>query len=159
MLLKSSGGGVIVGALCVLKMLYSYSHSSDFVHAFLYSFNYAMGFVMIHLMNFTLATKQPAMTAATMARVLSEGRNTKKNYIDFAHLVSKLFRSQFIAFVGNVLLSFPVALIIIYGLEIIFKQNLAIDKSSKLLLDLDPIHSKAIFHACIAGFFLLFRVL
>ena len=118
-----------------------------------------MGFVMIYLMNFTLATKQPAMTAATMARVLSEGRNTKKNYIDFAHLVSKLFRSQFIAFVGNVLLSFPVALIIIYGLEIIFKQNLAIDKSSKLLLDLDPIHSKAIFHACIAGFFLLFRVL
>ena len=114
---------------------------------------------MIYLMNFTLATKQPAMTAATMARVLSEGRNTKKNYIDFAHLVSKLFRSQFIAFVGNVLLSFPVALIIIYGLEIIFKQNLAIDKSSKLLLDLDPIHSKAIFHACIAGFFLLFRVL
>ena len=110
-------------------------------------------------MNFTLATKQPAMTAATMARVLSEGRNTKKNYIDFAHLVSKLFRSQFIAFVGNVLLSFPVALIIIYGLEIIFKQNLAIDKSSKLLQDLDPIHSKAIFHACIAGFFLLFRVL
>ncbi|MCL1668532.1 site-specific recombinase [Elizabethkingia ursingii] len=154
MLLKSSGGGVIVGALCVLKMLYSYSHSSDFVHAFMYSFNYAMGFVMIYLMNFTLATKQPAMTAATMARVLSEGRNTKKNYIDFAHLVSKLFRSQFIAFVGNVLLSFPVALIIIYGLEIIFKQNLAIDKSSKLLQDLDPIHSKAIFHACIAGFFL-----
>ena len=71
MLLKSSGGGVIVGALCVLKMLYSYSHSSDFVHAFMYSFNYAMGFVMIYLMNFTLATKQPAMTAATMARVLS----------------------------------------------------------------------------------------
>ena len=29
---------------------------------------------MIYLMNFTLATKQPAMTAATMAKVLSEGK-------------------------------------------------------------------------------------
>ena len=55
-------------------------------------FNYAMGFIMIYLMNFTLVTKQPAMTAATMAKVLSEGKNNSKNYLDFAHLVSKLFR-------------------------------------------------------------------
>lgn len=150
---KASGGGVVVGALCVLKMLYSYIPTSEFAHAFLFSMNYAMGFVMIYLMNFTLATKQPAMTAATMAKVLSEG-NSRNTYIDFAHLVSQLFRSQFIAFVGNVLLSFPVALIIIYGLEILFKQNFAFDKSSKLLHDLDPIQSKAILHASIAGFFL-----
>ena len=57
MLKKASGGGIIVGALCVLKMLYSYFPGSDFYHAFLYSFNYAMGFIMIYLMNFTLATK------------------------------------------------------------------------------------------------------
>lgn len=154
MFLKASGGGVIVGALCVLKMLYGYIEGSDFSHAILYAFNYAMGFVMIYLMNYTLATKQPAMTAATMAKVLSEGENSKKNYQDFAHLVSKLFRSQFIAFIGNVLLAFPVALAIVYGLDVIFKQNFATEKAAKLLNDLDPINSKAIFHACIAGFFL-----
>jgi len=150
---KASGGGVIVGALCVLKMLYSYIPASDFAHAFLFSMNYAMGFVMIYLMNFTLATKQPAMTAATMAKVLSEG-NGRNTYIEFAHVVSQLFRSQFIAFVGNVLLSFPVAMIIIYGLEILFKQNFAFEKSNKLLYDLNPFESKAILHACIAGVFL-----
>lgn len=150
---KASGGGVIVGALCVLKMLYSYIPASDFAHAFLFSMNYAMGFVMIYLMNFTLATKQPAMTAATMAKVLSEG-NGRNTYIEFAHVVSQLFRSQFIAFVGNVLLSFPVSLLIIYGLEILFKQNFAFDKSNKLLYDLDPFQSKAILHASIAGVFL-----
>lgn len=154
MLLKASGGGIIVGFLCVLKMLYSYAPGSDFLHAALYSFNYAMGFVMIYLMNFTLATKQPAMTAATMAQVLSEEKNTKKNYRDFAHLVSKLFRTQFIAFMGNVLLAFPVALLIIYGLEVLLNQNMAVAKSGKLIKDLDPVHSKAIFHACIAGFYL-----
>ena len=151
---KASGGGVIVGGLCVLKLLYGYIPGSDFSHAFLYAFNYAMGFIMIYLMNYTLATKQPAMTAATMAKVLSEGENTRKNYVDFAHLVSKLFRTQFIAFMGNVLFAFPIALAIIYGMDVIFKQNFAVEKSVKMLKDLDPVQSKAIFHACIAGFFL-----
>lgn len=150
---RASGGGVIVGALCILKMLYSYIPASDFAHALLFSFNYAMGFVMIYLMRFSLATKQPAMTAATMAKVLSEGSG-RSAYMEFAHVVSQLFRSQFIAFVGNVLLSFPVSLAIIYGLEILFKQNFAFEKSGKLLYDLDPFQSKAILHACIAGVFL-----
>ncbi|MFC3158299.1 Site-specific recombinase [Chryseobacterium arachidis] len=154
MFYKASGGGIIVGALCVLKMLYGYIPGSDFSHAFLYSMNYAMGFVMIYLMGFTLATKQPAMTAATMTKVLSEEGNIKSNYTEFAHLVSKLFRSQFIAFVGNVLLSFPVALLIIYGLDVFFSQNLAVERSDRLLKDLDPFRSKAILHASIAGFYL-----
>ncbi|MBW8523535.1 site-specific recombinase [Chryseobacterium chendengshani] len=154
MFYKASGGGIIVGALCVLKMLYGFMPGSDFFHAFLYSLNYAMGFVMIYLMGFTLATKQPAMTAATMTKVLSEQGNTQRNNTEFADLVSKLFRSQFIAFVGNVLLAFPVAMAIIYGLDVFFSQNLAVEKSEKLLKDLDPFNSKAILHACIAGFYL-----
>lgn len=154
MFMKASGGGIIVGALCVLKMLYGFMPGSDFFHAFLYSLNYAMGFVMIYLMGFTLATKQPAMTAATMTKVLSEQGNTKRNNTEFADLVSKLFRSQFIAFVGNVLLAFPVAMAIIYGLDVFFSQNLAVEKSEKLLKDLDPFNSKAILHASIAGFYL-----
>ncbi len=151
---KASGGGVIVGVLCVLKILYSYIPASEFGHAFLYAFNYAMGFIMIYLMGFTLATKQPAMTAATMAKVLSDEKNTRSNYIDFAHLVSKLFRSQFIAFVGNVLWAFPVSLAVIYGLDVIFNDNLASEKSTQLLHDLDPVRSKALLHASIAGFYL-----
>lgn len=154
MFMRASGGGIIVGCLVVLKLFYSSKVGSDFSHAFLYSMNYAMGFIMIYLMNFTLATKQPAMTAATMAKVLSENENTRKNYVDFAHLISKLFRTQFIAFMGNVLLAFPVALAIIYGLDVLFQQNFAAERATKILGDHDPFQSKAIFHACIAGFFL-----
>lgn len=154
MFLKASGGGIIVGCLVVLKLFYGSLPGSDFSHAILYAFNYAMGFIMIYLMSFTLATKQPAMTAATMAKVLSEGENTQKNYVDFAHLVSKVFRSQFIAFMGNVALAFPVALAIIYGLDVLFQQNFAAEKASNILQDHDPFKSKAIFHASIAGFFL-----
>jgi site-specific recombinase len=69
-------------------------------------------------------------------------------------LVSKLFRSQFIAFVGNVLLSFPDCFADYLRTGCIFSQNLAIERSDKLLKDLDPFKSKAILHACIAGFYL-----
>jgi len=84
-------------------MLYGYLNGSEFFHAIMYAFNYAMGFVMIYLMNFTLATKQPAMTAAAMAKAISDEDSSKRNYTEFAHLVSRLVRSQFIAFIGNVL--------------------------------------------------------
>lgn len=151
---NASAGGVVVGVLCVMKMLYSYSESSEFMHAVLYSFNYALGFVTIFLMRFTLATKQPAMTAATMAKVISSEDNTKKNYTDFAHLVAKLIRTQFIAFMGNVLWAFPVSLAIIYGFDVLFQENFAAPKAQKLLQDLNPWESKVILHASIAGVFL-----
>ena len=151
---KASGGGIIVGFLCIFKMMMSYSHGSEFSHAVLYSLNYAFGFIIIYLLGFTLATKQPAMTAATMAKVLSDESSSDKNYKEFANLVAKLSRTQFIAFVGNVLWSFPVALAIIYGMDWFLDKNFAVAKADKLLKDLNPIESKAILHACIAGFFL-----
>ena len=151
---KASGGGIIVGFLCIFKMMMSYSHGSEFSHAVLYSLNYAFGFIIIYLLGFTLATKQPAMTAATMAKVLSDESSSDKNYKEFANLVAKLSRTQFIAFVGNVLWSFPVALAIIYGMDWFRDENFAAAKANKLLKDLNPIESKAILHACIAGFFL-----
>ena len=151
---KASGGGIIVGFLCIFKMMMSYSHGSEFSHAVLYSLNYAFGFIIIYLLGFTLATKQPAMTAATMAKVLSDESSSEKNYKEFANLVAKLSRTQFIAFVGNVLWSFPVALAIIYGMDCFLEKNFAAVKADKLLKDLNPIESKAILHACIAGFFL-----
>ena len=151
---KASGGGIIVGFLCIFKMMMSYSHGSEFSHAVLYSLNYAFGFIIIYLLGFTLATKQPAMTAATMAKILSDESSSEKNYKEFANLVAKLSRTQFIAFVGNVLWSFPVALAIIYGMDWFLEKNFAVAKADKLLKDLNPIESKAILHACIAGFFL-----
>lgn len=151
---KASGGGIIVGFLCIFKMILGSVKGSDFLHAFLYSANYAIGFVIIYLLGFTLATKQPAMTATTMTKVLSDESTTSKNYQEFANLVAKLSRTQFIAFVGNVLWAFPVALGIIHGLDYFLGQNLSAPKSDKLLKDLDPFQSKVILHSCIAGIFL-----
>jgi len=47
-----------------------------------------------------------------------------------------------------------VALAIIYGLDVLLNTNMATAKADTLLKDLNPFESKAILHACIAGFFL-----
>lgn len=152
------GGGFIVGILCIVKVLLSKAEASYFGHAFLYSMNYAIGFIAIYLLGFTLATKQPAMTASALIKaledgVLKQGRDAEK-YKAFAILFARVFRSQFIAFVGNVIMAFPVSLLGIWLIDYFLHYNIAATKWESLLVDLSPIHSLAIFHAAIAGIFL-----
>lgn len=154
MLYSASGGGFVVAILCIFKVLYSKADVSLFGHAFLYSMNYSLGFIAIYLLHFTLATKQPAMTASTLALALKEGLKEKVKYQTFAELFARLFRSQFIAFVGNVFLAFPVALILIFITDLVFGFEIGEYKSYKLLKELDPVLSPALFHAGIAGVYL-----
>jgi site-specific recombinase len=152
------GGGFIVGILCIIKVLLSKVETSYFGHAFLYSMNYAFGFVTIYLLGFTLATKQPAMTAAALIKALEDGalkkgKDTEK-YKAFAILFARVFRSQFIAFVGNVIMAFPVSLLGIWLIDYYLDYNIAATKWKTLVIDLSPIHSLAIVHAAIAGVFL-----
>lgn len=152
------GGGFVVGILCVIKVLLSKVDTSIFGHAFLYSMNYALGFIAIYILGFTLATKQPAMTASALIKALEEGeakqgKKTEK-YNAFAILFARVFRSQFIAFVGNVIMAFPVSLLGIWLIDYAFDYNIAATKWEKLITDISPVHSLAIFHAAIAGVFL-----
>ena len=151
------GGGLIVGILCIIKVLLSAFDTSDFGHAFLYSMNYSFGFITIYVLGFTLATKQPAMTAAALIRALEDGMkkdDSEEKHQGFAMFFARVFRSQFIAFVGNVVMAFPIALLGIWLIDLAFDYNIAQTKWKKLSTDLSPIHSLAIFHAAIAGCFL-----
>lgn len=152
------GGGFIVGILCIIKVLLSKADTSFFGHAFLYSMNYAFGFITIYLLGFTLATKQPAMTASALIKALEEGEikqgKDSEKYKAFAILFARVFRSQFIAFVGNVLMAFPVSLFGIWLIDYTLDYNIAATKWESLLVDLSPIHSLAILHSAIAGVFL-----
>jgi site-specific recombinase len=98
------------------------------------------------------------MTAAKfiqeLKKGLDKGGKSKNKYDDFAIMFAKLFRSQFIAFVGNVLIAFPTALIGIWVIELLVGYTIPEAKADKLITDLSPVHSLAIFHAAIAGIFL-----
>ncbi len=158
MLWSACGGGLIVGIMCIIKLLLGNVETSEFGHAFLYSMNYSIGFIAIYLLGGTLATKQPSMTASALASSLERNVNTNEGiahrYWSFATFVSQVSRSQFIAFIGNIFVAFPIALFLIWGIDKLLTINIAASKWQHLLHDLDPIDSPAIFHASIAGIFL-----
>ncbi|MDY7548230.1 site-specific recombinase [Glaciimonas sp. CA11.2] len=149
---SAAGAGLIIGFMAMMKILYSYLRAAPLVEAFLFSMNYSAGFMLIHVLHFTVATKQPAMTASRIAAGL---HSTDSRHIDIDSLVDlivKVFRTQFIAVTGNLLMVFPVAYLISVGWVHLFGHHLVTpDKAQHLLHDLDPLHSLALFHAAIAG--------
>ena len=63
MLRSGAGAGIIIAFMALVKILMSYLRAAPLVEAVLYGLNYSLGFILIHLLHFTVATKQPAMTA------------------------------------------------------------------------------------------------
>jgi len=156
---RAFGGGAVVGVLCIIKVFLSKMDTSAFGHAFFYSLNYSIGFIAIYVLGVTLATKQPAMTASALISALEADRKNKdlpddEKHRVFAEFFARVFRSQFIAFVGNVMTAFSVPLLLIWLIDITFNYNLALTKWFTLINDLSPIHSLAILHAAIAGVYL-----
>jgi site-specific recombinase len=151
---SACGGGLVVGILVVFKTLIYYLHASPFITSLLYSLNYAMGFVAIYLWRFTLATKQPAMTASTLSHALQTAQKGG-NFTKFANLVANVSRSQIIAFAGNVIVAFPVSYCISALFYYLVGQHIMDpDKAIHSIYDQNPFISLAILHASIAGFYL-----
>jgi site-specific recombinase len=153
---KALGGGIIVAFLCWFKTSIYYLFAPAIWTALLYSLNYAMGFVLIHLLKFTLATKQPAMTASTIAESLSNKGKNPDWLNKTTKLLTRQIRSQFISLVGNAIIAFPVAAAIGFAYFNLTGQNIAtITKANTLINELNVLKSPAIFHAAIAGVYLM----
>jgi site-specific recombinase len=155
---SSCGGGIIVGFLTLIKLIIAKMLFPLFGTGLLYGLNYAFGFIAIHVAHFKLATKQPAMTASKLASSLEDKRFSSKRSLDtdeLAQMIIKIFRSQFIAFLGNIVLSFPVAVIIAYGYFFITGEHAADpEKAQHMIHELNPFLSLAIPHAAITGVYL-----
>ena len=148
------GGGVVIAFLVVIKIFVSKLPLTDFWMAVCYSLVYGLGFVAIHLLGFTVATKQPAMTASALASSL-DNRKSNTSLQSEALLMAKVSRSQFIAVMGNLLAVFPVALIIAYALSFVFGANITNEEHAiHYLDDINPMYSLCWFYGGIAGMYL-----
>ena len=111
MLGKALGGGAITAVTTALKFAVIGLGLSAFWSGIGASLVYAASFVVIQLLHFTLATKQPAMTAPTMAAKLKE-LDASDAIGAFVDEVTLLVRSQSASVLGNVLMVVPVVVII-----------------------------------------------
>ncbi|HSR95800.1 MAG TPA: hypothetical protein VLM79_01965, partial [Kofleriaceae bacterium] len=101
MLGSAAGGGVLTCGTAVAKYFVKWGHFAPFVDGFLSSVVYAASFVIMQLVGFTLATKQPSMTAAALAGTIRDAAGPGR--LDaLVPLIARIARSQFAAACGNV---------------------------------------------------------
>ena len=152
MFLSSAGAGVIVGFMALFKILMGSLRAAPLVEAFLFSMNYSLGFVLIHTLHFTIATKQPAMTASRIASGLSSKDGSNIDLDSMADLISKVLRTQCMAVLGNLATVLPVAYLIAMGWWMATGKHLVTPaKATHMLHDIHPFASPALFYAAIAG--------
>jgi site-specific recombinase len=149
------GAGVIIALLSLFKAGISSWHLPPFWEAVFFSLNYGIGFVIIHLLGFTIATKQPAMTAARIAAAVDAANGRLSSADRVVELITQVARTQFISIWGNVLPAFATATVVAVGLTFLLGEPpVGMEKGEKMLLELNPLLSAALPHAAIAGIFL-----
>jgi site-specific recombinase len=151
MLGSAAGGGLITLATASLKVRIAGLHLAPFLEGLLASTNYSLSFIIIQLCGFTLATKQPSMTAATLAESIREGAGGER-LTQLVTQVVRIVRSQLCAAFGNV---GTVALAAI-GFDLIYRWRtdhsfLTPEKADSVLRSLHPLESGTIWYALITG--------
>lgn len=109
MLLSAAGGGVLTAGTAALKFLIGWLKFAPFVEGALSAINYAGSFLVMQMMGFTLATKQPSVTAAALAGTLRE-TSAHPELGKLVTTIACITRSQLAAAVGNVGMVIPASL-------------------------------------------------
>jgi len=135
----AAGGGVVMGIVTWMKFGLGAWHMPLLLEGLIFGCNYAFSFVVIQLCGFTLATKQPATTAPALAAKMHNVRDPAA----LAKLIDEivcLVRSQMGAIIGNLALTFPVAMAIAWaGNYLLGEPMLGLPKAEK------TIHSLSLF--------------
>jgi site-specific recombinase len=149
---SAMGAGCIIAVMAMLKIVAAGRHMAPLTEAIVFSLNYGLGFVLIHLLHFTVATKQPAMTAAAIAASIGESGGRTREMEGLITLIARTMRSQIVAIIGNVMLAVPVSMLIAWSIfQISGSHFVSPEKALHLLQDTDPVHSGALFYAAVAG--------
>jgi site-specific recombinase len=103
----------------------------------------------MQMLGFTLATKQPSMTAAALAGSLKDGGTHPDRVVT---MVARLVRSQLAAAAGNVILVIPAAYLLdMYIVAHNGRHVLSEDYANKTIMSLHPTQSGTIPYAALTG--------
>jgi len=120
MLVKAAGGGAVIAGTTLVKFAIAGLGMTAFWTGFWSGTNFAISFVIVMLLHWTVATKQPAMTAPALAATLPTA--PVANAIEtgapdpemdaFVDRVAQLIRSQTAGIIGNVAICAPLVLLL-----------------------------------------------
>ena len=96
------GGGLLTVVTAAIKLMVTHRGLPAFVEGFLAGLNYAVSFVIMQNYHLALATKQPSMTGAALARIIQRYQ-VSSNSDELLVYVKRIVRSQLAAALGNIL--------------------------------------------------------
>jgi site-specific recombinase len=113
--------------------------------------NYAGSFLLMQALGFTLATKQPSMTAAALAASM-RATAAQKDLTGLVSMIARITRSQLAAAVGNIGMVIPTAV----GFDMVYRHLMGhgfLDQemASYVIHSLHPTESGTIFYAALTG--------
>ncbi|MGA6828579.1 hypothetical protein ACO9S2_13320 [Nitrospira sp. NS4] len=98
----AAGGGILTSFTAAIKMAIFTLGLAPFLAGLGYGLNYAVSFLLMQTCHLILATKQPAMTAATLATILREQAGVAR-LDEIVTFIKRISYSQIAAAVSNVL--------------------------------------------------------
>jgi site-specific recombinase len=151
MWLAAVGGGILTVFTAALKLHIVKGHWAPFVEGVLVGTNYAISFLLLQIFGLALATKQPSMTAATLADIIRHNRGSSRRdkIADFAASIS---RTQLAAAFGNVLAVSAGA--VVFNLIWLWEFGtpyLTSDQAQHVYRSLNPIASGTAIFAALTG--------
>lgn len=155
MLASGAGGGLIIAFMALIKIQILQLDLSKGWETLWASLNYGIGFMVIHMLHCTVATKQPAMTAASIAEKVEQGEHGRANARKLAELLVRVSRSQLVAIIGNVAVALSVAFALGWLYSLIQGTPLiSAERQTYMLSGIHPWQSLALMYAAIAGVWL-----
>ena len=148
MLKRAAGGGAVIAVTTFGKFAVLALGLSAFWSGFWAGSNYALSFVIVMLLHWTVATKQPAMTAPAMAAslpsatspvatpgaALTDAEHGNAAIEAFVDRVAQLIRSQVAGILGNVALCGPLVLAVQLLASALWGAPLVGDKEAHYVL-------------------------
>ena len=150
MLRAAAGGGAVLAATTFAKFAVVALGLSAFWLGFWAGVNYAVSFVLVQLLHFTVATKQPAMTAPAMARKLDDlsDATAVEGFVDeVAHLI----RSQAAGIFGNLAAVAPVVLLVQWACQAAFGRPLVGSREAQHTLESLTLFGPTALYAAFTG--------
>ena len=162
MLRRAAGGGAVIAGTTFLKFAIAAIGLSAFWGGFWAGANYATSFLIVMLMHWTVATKQPAMTAPAMAASLPAVVDTRASPANaearddddaqaieaFVDRVTHLIRSQVAGIIGNLMLCGPLVLTVqVLATWLLGKPLIGVDDAAYVLDALTLLGPTALFAA------------
>jgi site-specific recombinase len=145
------GGGLLTVGTAAIKLMVTHRGLPPFVEGFLAGLNYAVSFVLMQNYHLALATKQPSMTGATLARIIHHCRDASKSD-ELVDYVARITRSQLAAALGNILaVSAGAVLFSMAWKWAAGEPFLPAETAEYSVTSLDPLRSGTIFYAVLTG--------